>query len=104
MIQTLQEWAGSSRMVALVFTDIVESTTLGNQLGDEQWIELILKHFTQGRVLIEKFNGHEIKLIGDAFMVAFRTAVDALDFALAFHDDTGDARIKIRIGIHVRPV
>lgn len=104
MNQTLQDWAGNSRIVALLFTDIVDSTTLGNQLGDEQWIEVLLVHFARARELMKTYDCFEIKIIGDSFMVAFRTAVDALDFALAFHADTGDERVKIRAGIHVGPV
>jgi hypothetical protein len=88
--QTLQEWAGSSRIFALVFTDIVDSTGLANQLGDESWIDLLLKHFACARRLISKYTGHEIKIIGDSFMAIFRTACDALDFTLALHEDTGD--------------
>lgn len=91
-------------MVALLFTDIVDSTALGNQLGDEQWIEVLQTHFAQARRLMNSYDCYEIKIIGDSFMVAFRTAVDALDFALAFHNDTGDTRVKIRAGIHVGPV
>ena len=91
-------------MVALVFTDIVDSTALGNQLGDERWIEVLLPHFAQARDLMNNYDCYEIKIIGDSFMVAFRTAVDALDFALAFHNDTGDQRVRIRAGIHVGPV
>ncbi len=90
-------------MFALVFTDIVDSTALANQLGDESWIELLLKHFAQARRLMAQYDHHEIKIIGDSFMVVFRTAVDALDFVLAFHSETGDERIKIRAGIHVGP-
>ena len=37
-------------------------------------------------------------------MVAFRTAAEALNFALALQADTGDDRVKIRAGIHVGPV
>jgi class 3 adenylate cyclase len=85
----------------LVFTDIVDSTTLANGLGDERWIELLLKHFAQARFLMGQFDHHEIKIIADSFMVVFRTAVDALDFVLGLHSDTGDDRIKIRAGIHV---
>lgn len=101
--QTLQEWAGASRIFALVFTDIVDSTTLANQIGDERWIELLLKHFEQARRLMADYDHHEIKIIGDSFMVVFRTAVEALDFAVAFYSDTGDERISIRAGIHVGP-
>ncbi len=94
--QTLQEWAGTSRIFALVFTDIVESTTLANQLGDEKWIDVLLKHFARARGLMEKkYDHHEIKIIGDSFMVVFRDVLDALDFAL------GDDRIRIRAGIHL---
>ena len=99
--QTLQEWAGTSRIFALVFTDIVDSTTIANGLGDERWIELLMKHFAQARSFMEKYDHHEIKIIGDSFMVVFRTAVDALDFVLSLHSDTGDDRIRIRAGIHV---
>lgn len=101
--QTLQEWAGSSRQFALVFTDIIESTSLGNSLGDERWIELLLIHFEHARTKMTEFDCHEIKIIGDSFMVVFRTVVDALDFALEFSGFTGDERIKIRAGIHVGP-
>jgi class 3 adenylate cyclase len=62
--QTLQQWAGASRIFALVFTDIVDSTTLANQLGDERWIELLLKHFAQARRLMAEYDHHEIKIIG----------------------------------------
>jgi class 3 adenylate cyclase len=37
-------------------------------------------------------------------MVAFRTAVEALHFAVELQADTGDERVKIRAGIHVGPV
>lgn len=88
-------------MFALVFTDIVDSTTLANELRDEKWIELLKKHFDQARLLMAKHSHHEIKIIGDSFMVVFHSASDALDFALDLYEDTGDYRIKIRAGIHV---
>lgn len=101
--QTLQEWAGTSRIFALVFTDIVDSTTLANELHDEKWIEVLLKHFDQARLLMERYDHHEIKIIGDSFMVVFRDVLDALDFTLALREHTGDDRIRIRAGIHLGP-
>jgi class 3 adenylate cyclase len=106
MADTLQEWAGKlDRLtVALVFTDIIDSTNLGNQVGDEQWIKVLLKHFKRARGLLFWYDGYEIKIIGDSLMVVFRTAVDALDFVTDLHKNTGDERVKIRAGIHVGPV
>ena len=100
-----REWAGSSKTIlALVMTDIVDSTALTNELGNEAWSQVLHAHFEQARRLIKHHEGYEIKTVGDALMVAFRTAVTALDFALALHAGTGHEQVRIRAGIHVGPV
>lgn len=105
MSRTLEEWAGALRVTAaLIFTDIVGSTALANLLGDEKMNEVRRAHFTQARRLIERHGGYEIKTIGDSFMVVFRTAMDALNFALSLHENAGDEQVKIRAGIHVGPI
>jgi class 3 adenylate cyclase len=103
--QGFKDWAGSAQAtLALIFTDIVGSTSIARSLGNEAMKEVRRAHFKQARSLIYKHDGKEIKTIGDSFMVAFRTAVAALDFALALHAKTGEERVKIRAGIHVGPV
>ncbi len=100
--QGFERWAGGTQAtIALVFTDIVGSTVLGHELGNEVMQTVRQAHFSQARNLIKRHGGYEIKTIGDAFMVAFRTATEALDFALEFYAHTGDARVLIRAGIHV---
>lgn len=90
MKQTLQEWAGAERVTLVVaFTDILGSTRLGNRLGSEKLTVVRDAHFRQARRLLEANAGYEIKTIGDAFMVAFHTALDALNFSLSLHDSTG---------------
>lgn len=102
---TLREWAGASTaQVALVFTDIVDSTALLNEMGDKRWIEVLIKHLSQARVTLVNYDCYEIKFIGDSFMVAFRSTVEALLFALALFADTGDPKVKVRAGIHVGTV
>lgn len=93
-----------SSIVALVLTDIIDSTTTASRLGDGAWIELVKKHFARARQYLASYGGYEVKFIGDGCMVAFPTADKALLFALAFHKDTGDPSISIRAGIHVGPV
>jgi class 3 adenylate cyclase len=61
-------------------------------------------HFRQARRIKDLCDGYEIKPIGDAYMAAFRTAVDAFQFAWQFYNDTSDPQIRIRIGIHVGQV
>ena len=105
---TLQEWAGagptSMTTLALVFTDVVGSTDLAVKSGDKKWIEILMRHFRQARRIKDLCDGYEIKPIGDAYMAAFRTAVDAFQFAWQFYNDPGDPQIWIRVGIHVGQV
>jgi class 3 adenylate cyclase len=105
--KTLQEWSGAGQhsiMLALVFTDIVGSTDKCNQFGDEQWIEILISHFRRARKVVRQFGGFEIKIIGDAFMVAFRSVREAICFAVELQRKTGHEEIVIRAGIHVGPV
>jgi len=103
--QTLRSWAGSAKCtLAIAFTDILGSSVLGNKLGNDTYNKIRQAHFIQARKLLKKYDGFEIKTIGDSVMAAFRTATDILDFALDFYKDTGDDRIKIRVGMHVGPV
>lgn len=98
---TLEQWARSSNLnLALVFTDIVESTAIGKTLGDNSWIEHLAAHFHMGRHLAEVHHGFVVKVIGDAFMVAFHNSTGALEFSVEFAKSTGVDFIGIRIGIH----
>ncbi|MBF0283959.1 MAG: hypothetical protein HQL51_05820 [Magnetococcales bacterium] len=100
--QAFQEWAGGEQVtLAIVFTDIVGSTQLGEEIGDEAMNDVRRAHFAQSRRLIEKFRGREIKTIGDSFMTAFKSVGAALDYALALRKSTGHPKVQIRAGIHI---
>jgi class 3 adenylate cyclase len=105
LTKRFRKWTGATRAtLALVFTDLVGSTRLGEQLGDEEMFRVRSVHFANARMLIARFRGYEVKTIGDAFMVAFRTSVEALNFCLALKREPGDKRLSVRAGIHVGPV
>jgi len=96
------EWAGGKLVtLSIVFTDIVNSTALGEEIGDEAMNDIRRVHFAQSRKLIRQFKGYEIKTIGDSFMAAFRSVGSALDYAIEFQEDTGHPRVQIRAGIHI---
>ena len=70
-----QDWAGGEQVtLAIVFTDVVGSTALGEEIRDEAMNEVRRAHFAQSRRLIGQFQGREIKTIGDSFMAAFKCA------------------------------
>jgi class 3 adenylate cyclase len=95
------DWAGSKYInLAIVFTDIVGSTKLGDILGDDGMSEVRKAHFAKTRELIRKYKGKEVKNIGDGFLLAFKSPIEALDFILELSRNTGHKDIRISAGIH----
>jgi len=68
----------------LISSKLVGPTILGEQIRDEAMNEVRRALFAQSRKLIAQIQGREIKTIGDSFMAAFKSAGDALDYAMAF--------------------
>jgi class 3 adenylate cyclase len=93
--------------VTLLFTDIEDSTPIAEQLGDLRWIEVLREHNAIVRDCIARHGGHEVKTIGDAFMVAFGSARRALLCAIdvqrsfsAYCRDHPEQPVRVRIGLH----
>jgi len=102
---SFHEWAGGERVtLAIVFTDVVGSTALGEEIRDEAMNEVRRAHFAQSRKLIGQFKGREIKTIGDSFMAAFKCVDAALDYARALQRNTGHPQLRTRAGIHIGPM
>src|SRR5436853_6081161 len=73
-------------LVTLLFTDMVGSTALKQQLGDRAAAELFRKHHELIRDALRQFpQAEEIETAGDSFMLIFATPSDAAQFALLAH-------------------
>jgi RNA-directed DNA polymerase len=92
--------------VTIFFSDIECSTALNARLGDRQWMVLLREHNAIVRSEVASHGGYEVKTIGDAFMLAFRSAADALRCAMAIQrafaerNRTAETPIRVRIGMH----
>jgi predicted ATPase/class 3 adenylate cyclase len=73
--------AGPTGTVALVFTDIQGSTRLWERRSAAMRAAIEV-HDRLLRALLASTSGYEVKTIGDAFMVAFPSAVDAARWCL----------------------
>jgi len=100
--------APGRELSAIMMTDIVGYS--GHMERDEQrTYRMLLEHNNIVRAAVVKYRGREIKTIGDAFFVVFRSAADAVDCAISAqlslreynaNKEVPD-KIIIRIGIHL---
>ena len=89
----------------ILFTDIVESTTLTQSIGDEAAMALLDVHNTVVRDALADFAGREVKHTGDGIMASFVSAAAAVRCAtrvqheLSKHEEAHPERpLKVRIG------
>jgi class 3 adenylate cyclase/DNA-binding CsgD family transcriptional regulator len=73
----------STRTVSLVFTDLVGSTALANELGGEPADALRRDHLRTLDRLIERAGGQSVKSLGDGVMAVFGSARQAIDCAIS---------------------
>jgi adenylate cyclase len=99
------------RLAAIMFTDMVGYTALAQQ-NEALALELLEEHRRILRSIFPRFNGTEVKTIGDAFLVEFQSALEAAQCAIEIqrtlakrnHDVAREQRIELRIGIHIGDV
>src|SRR5438105_6714599 len=99
------------KLAAIMFTDMVGYSALA-QRDDKLALELLEDHRELLREIFPRFNGTEIKTIGDAFLVEFQSALEAAQCAIEIqrtlakrnHDVPAERRIEVKIGIHIGDV
>lgn len=92
--------AEKKEFLIIVFTDIVGSTAMTQEIGDDAMKSIKLAHFARLADLLSEFNGREVKNTGDGVLAVFNDAAEAIEFALAAHADPGHGDISIRAGVN----
>jgi class 3 adenylate cyclase/tetratricopeptide (TPR) repeat protein len=101
---------GPRRLAAVMVTDIVGYSAL-TQRDEALALRLLREHEDLIRPVLVLHGGHEVKTLGDGFLVEFDSALDACRCAIeiqrSFHNrsrKSGGPPIEVRIGIHVGDV
>jgi predicted ATPase/class 3 adenylate cyclase/Tfp pilus assembly protein PilF len=92
-----------SERLALLFTDVVDSTLVTERLGDERASELWSEHDRCARELLRRHRGREIDQT-DGFFLLFDAAADAARYALDYHSALAALGVSARVGLHVGAV
>jgi class 3 adenylate cyclase len=88
-------------LLTVLFTDVVDATGRAAELGDKRWRDLLSLHDAAIRAEISRYEGDEIKTIGDAFLVVFDGAPSrAVRCARAIVQTTATLGLPIRVGLH----
>ncbi|MGA2199484.1 MAG: adenylate/guanylate cyclase domain-containing protein [Nitrososphaerales archaeon] len=102
---------GERRLAAIMFTDVV-GFTRQSQANEALALELLEEHRELLRPIFRAHGGTEVKTIGDAFLVEFRSALEAVLCAVEMQSRLRDRNkaapssraLEIRIGIHLGDV
>jgi class 3 adenylate cyclase len=95
----------TTESVAVLFTDMVDSTALFQRLSPEAADQLRHEHFNLLRIALSTAGGTEVKNLGDGLMAVFSSASAAVACAVSMQqaveqdNRSRDDAIKLRIGL-----
>jgi class 3 adenylate cyclase len=96
--------------VAVMFTDLTDSTALAGNLGDDAWSEMITGYRGTVREVARTNGGTEIGTQGDGMLIRFDSPAEAVECATAMqrrfaaNRDDGGTTPPVRIGVHAGQV
>lgn len=106
----------AENMVALVFTDLVNSTAIKNHLAGSSIRErneayrdsILLPHRQRVNAFLSEYEGRVVEEIGDAFFLVFPNAILAAQWAVAVQNThitepipTPLGNLSVKIGMHI---
>jgi class 3 adenylate cyclase len=112
----LRAHAAPDGTVAILFSDIEDSTLITERLGDRRWLEVLRSHNVVFRDEVQRHGGYEVKSQGDGFMLAFPDPCQALECAIAVqrafaergsqgeNGEGAEPSLRVRMGLHTGEV
>jgi class 3 adenylate cyclase len=95
---------GERVLTTMLMTDIAGSTDRVYAVGDAVWDQLLDRHNTLIREILERYRGTEIDTAGDGFLTMFDGAARAVQSALEIRAAVRGIGLDIRVGVHTGEV
>jgi class 3 adenylate cyclase len=95
---------GETVLATVLFSDIVDSTTKLEQLGDRAWVKLVREHNERIRRIIDRHRGREMATLGDGFLALFDSATRAARAAAQMDAAVSELGLSVRVGLHTGEV
>jgi len=94
----------SHQLAAIMFTDIAGYTALMGE-DEQKAFDLLKKNRELQKPIIEQFNGHWIKELGDGVLASYNSVSDAVTAAIKIQEACNASEdFQLRIGIHLGEV
>ena len=98
---SLSDWlAQYDGTVGLVFTDIIDSTSLIYAKKTVKYTGMLRSHKSRAVDMVRELGGRLIDETGEEIFAAFSTATNAYSFASELFNHPGNTDLRIRAGVH----
>jgi pimeloyl-ACP methyl ester carboxylesterase len=87
-------------LAGILFTDIVASTEVMAQRGDQEWMRLLHEHNALTRRELARFHGQEAETTGDGFLATFENLTVAIQCANSIIRGVRELGLAVRCGLH----
>jgi len=91
-------------LATVLFVDIVGSTQLAAELGDQRWTSLLEAFFTSVRRELAHHRGREVHTTGDGLLAIYDGPGRAVRCAFAIRDAVRGLGLEVRAGLHTGEV
>ena len=91
---------GERILSTLLFADIVDSTSVATQMGDQRWKDLLDQIDKRVATQVEWHGGRVVKQLGDGYLAMFDRPAQAVRCAARICRETKPLGVQFRCGLH----
>jgi class 3 adenylate cyclase/pimeloyl-ACP methyl ester carboxylesterase len=101
---TRPETEAERRLLSVLLTDVVDSSSTAQRLGDRRWREVLERHEELCAHIVGRFGGTCVKWTGDGLLATFDSPSRAVRCAAQISEEVTALGIAIRAGVHAGEV